>query len=325
MTLRLIHLELKRLRDFMEITANLEWAKKSPYERFFDFIAMDADRFGILLEQLEKYNLNSLVVTINGNRHIFIFPNGVNLKLTAGDKFPFRGKKPVILAAHYDRVPGSPGANDNSVAVFLLLKAALYLNELGKNNWIIIFTDKEELKRGEKIKDQGSFSLTKKLVLLGLVNAQIFNFDACGSGNTFVFSNTVDYLLRKKIGFKYMQTGKTIAYLKNKALITANYLNLKNVLLAPVPFSDDAGFLRGGIPAQTITMLPTDEAKPFAFQLLNQFDFAEQIILNKVKDAKDKRFYPQTWRYLNSPYDTYLHLTPEYFEKIVRFAVELCR
>ena len=308
----------------MEKTANLEWAKKSPYERFFDFIAPDADRLSILLDQFQKYNLNSLVVTINGNRHIFIFPNGINLKLTAGDKFPFRGKTPIILAAHYDRVLGSPGANDNSAAVFLLLKAALYLNELGKNNWIIIFTDKEELQKGENIKDQGSFSLTRKLVALGLANAQIFNFDACGSGNTFVFSTTVDYLLRKKTTFKHMRTSKIIAYLKNKALITANYLNLKNVLLAPVPFSDDAGFLRGGIPAQTVTMLPADEAKPFAFQLLNRVDFADQIILNTATDLKE-RYYPQTWRYLNSPNDTYLHLTPEHYEKIVRFAVELCR
>ena len=309
----------------MEITASLEWAKKSPYERFFDFIALDADRLGILLEQFKKYGLNSLVITINGNSHIFIFPKEINLKLTAGDKFPFRGKTPVILAAHYDRVCGSPGANDNSAAVFILIKAALYLNELGKNNWIIIFTDKEELRKGENIKDQGSFSLTKKLVALGLANAQIFNFDACGSGNTFVFSNTVDFLLRKKTGFKNIRTGKIIAFLKNKALITANYLNLKNVLLAPVPFSDDAGFLRGGIPAQTITMLPDDEAKLFAFHLQNQPDFADKIILNTITDYKDKRFYPQTWRYLNSPYDTYLHLTPEYYEKIVRFAVELCR
>jgi len=309
----------------MEITANTVWAKTAPYERFFDFIAPDADRFEILLDVFKKYNLNTLLVTINSNRHFFIFPNGINLKLSAGDKFPFRGKTPVVLAAHYDRVQGSPGANDNSVAVFLLIKAALYLLKFGKKNWIIIFTDKEELQKGEDIKDQGSFSLTKKLVALGLENARIFNFDACGTGNTFVFSNTVDYLLRKKTAFKHMRTSKIIAYLKNKAIITANYLNLKNVLLAPIPFSDDAGFLRGGIPAQTITMLPADEAKPFAFQLINQPDFADQIIINSGKDSKSSPHYPQTWRNLNSPSDTHLHLTPEHYEKIVRFAVELCR
>ena len=299
----------------MNLTDNRKWIKISPYERFFDFISPDVDRFGILLEQIKKLNLNSLVVTIDGNRHIFIFPAGINLKLSSGNKFPYRGENPVILTAHYDRVPDSPGANDNSAAVFMLLRAALLLIKQRQKRWIIIFTDKEELQKGEKIKDQGSFGLTKKLTALGLGNAQIFNFDACGTGDTFIFSSTVDYLFKKNI----------ITDLRNKALITAKNLNLKKLMLAPVPFSDDAGFLRGGIPAQTITILPTEEANAFALQLKTHPNFADQIILSSIKNSMYRQFIPHTWCYLNSPSDTYLLLTPEHYENIVRFAVELCR
>jgi hypothetical protein len=207
----------------------------------------------------------------------------------------------------------------------MLLKAALMLCEQDLKHWIVIFTDKEELKKGEKIEDQGSFGLTKRLRALGLSNAQIFNFDACGCGDTFVFSSTVDYLLNKYDSPKHERTGKMIKGLRQKALTSAKELHLSKVLLAPIPFSDDAGFLHGGIPAQTITMLPANEANPLAALLRIHPDFADQIILNPIKDSSSSQVIPQTWRYLNSPSDIYSHLTPEHYEKIVRFAVQLCR
>jgi len=309
----------------MELKANRSWAKESPYEVFFDFIAPDADRFTILSLHIEKLGLNSVVIPIEGNRHFFIFPKGKNIKPSTGGSFPFRKQSPVILTAHYDRAPGSPGANDNSAAVFQLLKTALRLGEQKFDCWIIIFTDKEELQTGEGIQKQGSFSLAKKLRGMGLGNARIFNFDACGTGDTFIFSSTVDYLLKKNRRSGLLSARQTITGLREKALNTARFLRFNKILLAPTPFSDDAGFLQGGIPVQTITILPAPEAKSFELLLGDKPDFVDLLISGSMKDSAAQKFTPKTWRRLNGPEDTHLHLTPEYYEQVVRFAVELCR
>jgi hypothetical protein len=309
----------------MRQNADRNWAKESPYEVFFDFIAPDADRFTILSLHIEKLGLNSVVIPIEGNRHFFIFPKGKNIKPSTGGSFPFRRQSPVILTAHYDRAPGSPGANDNSAAVFQLLKTALRLGEQNIDYWIIIFTDKEELQTGEGIQEQGAFSLAKKLRGLGLGNARIFNFDACGTGDTFVFSSTVDYLLKKNKRSGLHRASQVITGLREKALKTARFLRFNKILLAPTPFSDDAGFLQGGIPVQTITILPTDEVSLFELLLGDRPDFADLLISGSMKNSTVRDFIPETWRCLNSPDDTHLRLTPENYERIVRFATELCR
>jgi hypothetical protein len=301
------------------------WAAQSPYERFFDFIAPEADRFAVLLDHIQKMGLNSLVISIEENRHFFIFPKGINLKLSSGAAFPFNGESPTVLTAHYDRVPGSPGANDNSAAVFQLLKTALKLDELDIGDWIIIFTDKEELQSGEGFKEQGSYSLAKKLRQLGLINAQIFNFDACGTGEVFVFSGTTDYLLDKNEKPGFRQASQRAKNLRKKVLDTARKLTLRHVLSVPTPFSDDAGFLQGGLPAQTITMLPENEASHFASLLRNRPEFIDLLISGSFNSPVDRMQLPETWRVINGPKDTPTRLTPEHYDRIVRFAVELCK
>jgi len=299
-----------------------DWTAQSPYDRFFDFIAAGADRFAVLFDHVQNLGLNTLVVSIEGNRHFFIFPEGVNLKLSPGSAFPFRGGSPVVLTAHYDRVDGSPGANDNSAAVFMLLKAALRLRELGTDSWIIIFTDKEELRSGEGFHEQGSYSLARKLCQLGLENARVFNLDACGTGETFVVSSTADYLLEKNRKPGFRKTSQRIKALREKVFNTARNLRISPVLSVPTPFSDDAGFLQGGIPSQTVTMLPSSEAAPFASLLRNRPGFADTFIVGPIPD---RRLIPETWRCINGPQDSHLRLTPENFGKVVRFAVELCK
>jgi hypothetical protein len=308
----------------MQPHSGRQWAVQSPYERFFDFIAPNADRFGVLREHTQKLGLNSVVITIKEHRHFFIFPKEISLNRFSGGTFPFRGQSPVVLTAHYDRVAGSPGANDNSAAVFQLLKAAIRLN--GRiDRWIIIFTDKEELAAGEGIGEQGSFSLAQKLRSWGLSGARIFNFDACGTGDTFVFSSTTDYLLKKSQKPGFRRAGQAVSYLRDTALETARRLRISKVLSVPTPFSDDAGFLKGGIPAQTITMLPAAEAAPYASLLRNRPEFADLAIAGSVQNPSDRRLIPETWRCLNSSSDRYQRLTPEHYDKVVRFAVELCK
>ena len=310
-------------RDGQSCTA--QWASQSPYNRFFDFIAPDSDRYGILLEHIESLKLNTTVIPVAGNRHILIFPPGQKSLRSAGGVFPFSGQNPIMMSAHYDRAAGSPGANDNSIAVFHLLSAATELIRRGVEKWIILFTDKEELSPGESFKAQGSFTLAEKFKAWGLEKARIFNFDVCGAGNTFIFSTTTDIILKDsdKAGIKKVR--KSIASLRDYALETAHHLRLEKALLAPTPFSDDVGFLRAGIAAQTITMLPEKEAILYESLLRSRPDFSDLIISGKIKEPSEWRSLPETWRNMNNAADSASRLTPEYFEQVVSFMVELCR
>ena len=65
---------------------------------------------------------------------------------------------PLTILAHYDAVPGSPGANDNGASVFHLLDF-LRRKPTNLRPLHILFTDGEELMSGQGYKDQGVFSL----------------------------------------------------------------------------------------------------------------------------------------------------------------------
>jgi hypothetical protein len=304
-----------------------EWAKHSPYDRYFDFIAPDADRYAILTKQISALNFNSTVINVEGNNHIFIFPPGQKSLRSASGVFPFRGTAPYLFSAHYDRVPGSPGANDNSIAVFHLLNAAVTLAQKGIDRWLIVFTDKEELTAGECFENQGSFTLAKKIKSWGLEKAKIFNFDACGTGGVFIISTTTDLILKTgghEASPNIRDIIKNIASLRNHALEISQKLRLERVLLAPTPFSDDVGFLRAGLAAQTITMLPANEAAQYEALLRDRPEFGNLIISGEVKAPAEYRRLPETWRSLNNAQDTVSRLTPEYFKTFVNFVVELC-
>ena len=299
------------------------WAKKSPYDRFFAFIAPKSNRYAILLERVETLKLNSAAINVAGNRHVFIFPPGQK-SLRATGVFPFSGTDPFILCAHYDRVDGSPGANDNSIAVFQLLNAAAILAKEGIDRWIIVFTDKEELKAGESFEDQGSFSLAEKLKSWGLQKARIYNFDVCGAGNVFIFSTTADRILKNNDRPNVSKLREDMSNLHNHALETAEKVALYKYMLAPTPFSNDAGFLRAGFASQTVTVLPAEEAAQYEALLCSRPEFAD-IIIGGIKDPSQRRRLPETWRNLNNASDTPSRLTPQFFDQVVRFAVELCR
>jgi hypothetical protein len=308
----------------MKITREIDWTKQSPYDRFNYFIALKVDRYKTLLATIEKMRLNSLVISINGNRHIFIFPPKRKLPRPLGSALPFQGESPYMLVAHYDRVEGSPGANDNSAAVFHLLRAATILTQRGLDNWMIVFTDKEELNAGENFEAQGSFSLAQKLKTWGHEKSKIFNFDACGIGDTFIFSNLTDSVLAKSTSPNIQKIKSDIQSLRNHALKTANLLRLEKYLIAPAPFCDDMGFLRAGYAVQTITVLPSEEVAQYEEILRKQPDFTKLLISGEIKTSPQRRHLPTTWKNLNNAGDTPARLTPQYFDTTVNFMVELC-
>jgi hypothetical protein len=285
------------------------------WARFRDFIAPGADRSGLIEAFLEKARLPYRTATIGGNRHILVAP--------PPPEENFLRRRPTILVAHYDRAEGSPGANDNSAAVFLLIETALVLWEEGTKNWVIIFTDKEELKPGEPLQNQGSYGLALGLKGTGMENAHIFCFDACGAGDTLIISSTAELLTRRTGEGSLMKP--LIQELREKALAAARNLRMAKVLLLPTPFSDDAGFFAASVAAQTITMLPSAEARDLVLTLRKNPQFADALVNRESRDTQNRRLIPETWRNCNSPSDSHLRLTPQYFRLVVRFACALCR
>jgi hypothetical protein len=284
-------------------------------QSFEAFLVPDADRYLMLKTLLEKLRLSHEVISICGNRHFLLAPGNVSHACV---------NSAVILVAHYDRVIGSPGANDNSAAVFELLDAAISLRRERINGWLIIFTDKEELVHGERLIDQGSYSLAKKLIASGLGRPKVFIFDACGSGDTFIISTTAEYLLKNENRAGGARTRILLRQLRSRALETTRRLHIERVYLIPTPFSDDAGFLRAGLAAQTITVLPANEAAAFAALLRNAPVYIDALFRHDAPASLEKSLIPQTWRRLNSPDDTHPHLTPQHFPKVTRFIRGLC-
>jgi Iap family predicted aminopeptidase len=304
---------------------------RRPWNRFGDFITVGADRFAVLESLLQETGLiddaggarpGRSVVTLAGRRHIFVPAKTL-------DK-----SKAVILLAHYDCVAGSPGANDNGAAVFTLIEAARKLRKGGVKDWLVIFTDKEELQKGEKLTAQGSFTLARGMKEAGFKNNPCFIFDTVGRGETLVISTTAKHLLKERANLSWSTESlvmrKAVEDLNYRALEAARKLNLTRLALLPTPFSDDAGFFRAGFPAQTITVLPRQEASPFHL-LVRRNPAVVHRLVAEAEDAAgtagtagNSGVYPETWQLINSPRDTADTLTPESFGMIEKFARVLC-
>ena len=277
---------------------NDEFFLKTPYNHFKEFISEQADRFTLLCSVLNDCTLPHQILEIEGNRHILI-----------GNLIDY-GR--LIFTAHYDRAPQSPGANDNGAAVFQLIETAMKFAS-GKSNSkvLFIFTDGEELLKGESLRLQGSYSLGLFLKKNGMGNSSIFSFDACGTGDTLIISTASDELLKKESGEGAATARRKAQTLRRTALEAARIARLEKVLLLPTPFSEDAGFLLSGMTAQTITVLPHNEAA------------LVQSNKNAFFSNNDRRLIPETWRCLNGPGDSPLRLTPEHWKIIPSFAEAL--
>lgn len=212
-------------------------------EKFQQFIEKGADRKAFIQNYLGEGGLSCPVLRLDDRDHLYVnFPkNQYN---------PMFRIKTVI--AHYDRVDGSPGANDNSAAVYFLMQWALHLSKIqGFHNVRLIFTDGEEDSGG--VKKQGAFRLAETFKKLNLSNDDVFVFDACGRGNIPIVSQmnftslTPDSFIKK---YNDLEN-------RTRAMITGA---CKKGLCLPTAYSDNASFIACGIPAVTITLLPEEEA-----------------------------------------------------------------
>ncbi len=282
--------------------------------RFDQFIDLRTNRFEALRALLTEQGLEPAVVELSGGRHLFVAPSR---------DLP-RSAAPTVLIAHYDRVPVSPGANDNAAGVFQLLQCAGRLRSERQGGWLVVFTDKEEAAGVNGVKGQGAFALARALRDIGLADARLFIFDACGRGNTIVISTALDHLLRDQGGAGIEKARHDLAALRDRTLGAARRIRAERVLLAPTPFSDDAGLLAGGLCAQTITVLPDAEAATLANALRRQPDLAAGLVNRDARGGASAPFFPATWKLLNTPGDGRATLTEGINPLMVRLAHALC-
>lgn len=213
-------------------------------ESFKQFISLDCDRKAFIQNYLNAAGIDAPVISLEGKNHIYV-------KFSQNQYNPNFKIKTVI--AHYDRAFQTPGANDNSAAVFCMLEWAVRLNKMnGFHNIRLIFTDGEEL-GSEGVASQGSFPLAALFRKLGIVNEDIFVFDCMGRGDVPILTQTV---LPKGVSKQFV---KNFTQLEVRAQQLIKSAGGGKWFSLPCNYSDNASFIANGIPAVAITLLPSEE------------------------------------------------------------------
>lgn len=251
---------------------------------FRDFVALDCDRLSFIQDYLKKRGVDAPVMPVDGKYHIYV-------------KFPLSQYNPMFkiktVIAHYDRVLNTPGANDNSAAVFMLMNWASFLiKQPGFHNIRLIFTDGEEL-GSEGVKQQGAFALAALFKKLGITNDDIFVFDCMGRGDVPVICETK---LSPAVPASFAMKVRDLEAKAEKIIKKASGGKCIKMYTS---YSDNAGFLVHGIPACAVTMLPSEE-------------IGTEIL-------------PPTWQMLHTMNDNVENLMPCAFETSYRIFNELAK
>ncbi|QTQ14716.1 M28 family peptidase [Treponema parvum] len=276
------------------------------------FTAMDCDRCAFIREYLASRGVDSSVIPIDERRHIH-----VSFSSTAYSPL-FRIK---TIIAHYDRTPGSPGANDNSSSVISVMNLAARLSKMGGvHNVRIFFTDGEEFSQkiteheigaAEAIQNNAERqNASKNGSLREAADEEIFSKRAASVRQIGSYA-LVNHL--KKLGLKnddvyvFDCTGRgTVPILGETDLpegtpqsLKRQFSDLENrtkalirsvspqFLTLPISYSDNAAFLACQIPALVITMLPEDEAVSYMKNLLKSKELKNFVLRRHIGAAQD--------------------------------------
>lgn len=230
-------------------------------DEFKQFISLSCDRASFIQDYLAMENIKTYILPIEGKNHIYVnFPK---------EQYNTDYKIKTVIA-HYDRVPDSPGANDNSVAVFCMMEwAKKLINSTSFHNIRMIFTDGEESSTKD-VSSQGAYALAKLFVKLNINNDDVFIFDCMGRGTIPVISK-IDFASNVSKSFI-----NRFNLLEKKMAQILYEVTGQNAYNKRISFSDNAGFLANGIPCCTVTMLPLEEInqtpKPYTWELLHTID-----------------------------------------------------
>lgn len=130
-----------------------------------------------LVENYIEKEFKSLGLSVESDRFVYYGKTYRNIIARAGDaqRAPF-----IILGAHFDSVPGSPGADDNASGVAVLLEAARILSGMRLRSQVIFCAfNLEELNMigsahfAKKLKSEGaSVAAMVSLEMLGYTNSR---------------------------------------------------------------------------------------------------------------------------------------------------------
>lgn len=257
-------------------------------KEFYDFILPQCDRLFFIQNYLFMNGVKSVITPLNKRQHI----------LVQFDKKFYNSKyRTKTLIAHYDRVQNTPGANDNSAAIWQLMNFAVELSKWNEaHNVRIFFTDGEEL--GEYgVGELGSFGIAQTFKKLNIINDDIFVFDCCGRGTCGVLASNV----KKSSTSSFL--GKRIHELFSRTESLLLKSGMKYFEL-PCAYSDNAAFLLNGLPAVCLTLLPEEEALLY---------------------LKNKNCEPYSWKLFHTPQDNLKSLTQESFSAMKKFLTFLAQ
>jgi hypothetical protein len=172
------------------------------------------------------------------------------------------GDRVLILAAHHDAVPGSPGANDNaaSVAILLTLLERLAASPPAGLRVRLLFPACEELGY------LGARAYVRQASLAGIVG--MLSLELCGIGDTLaVWDATEETPFLRTIRGAFESLGRRA---------DESYHVVGKI---PVFGSDHRAFAAAGVPAYGLTVVPAAEA-----DALRQFVFSPvKSVISAVK------------------------------------------
>ncbi|MEI8095034.1 MAG: M28 family peptidase [Spirochaetales bacterium] len=254
---------------------------------FLQFCTPGADRLALLAQVLHAAGVPFELVKTGAFRHVQVRP-GRAAKPEAGEK---------LVLAHYDRVAGSPGANDNGASVLALVE---YLRQPRKGLPLrVVFTDGEELPAGVPASDQGAFALAHHWGPLPGVFPVVL--DMTGIGDTVVLGHLGEHLIRKTRPGGPPTDLDAYARQRLGALRWLATCGAGDTLEVNTPFSDDLGLFLAGIPAVQVSLLPRRQA----------------LAYRKAREApgelegREAGPLPPAWRTMHTPDDKPENLTNE--------------
>jgi len=153
------------------------------------------------------------------------------------------GARALVLCAHHDAVPGSPGANDNAAAVGILLSSIPALGDLVPAGWRVrlLFTALEE------IDYLGARVYAEETPLADV--AGVLSLELCGIGDAIALWDAAEdspFLRRTTAALDDLGLGRDRGY--------------HVVGRIPVFGSDHRAFAAAGIPAYGFTVVPLAHA-----------------------------------------------------------------
>ncbi|PKL23566.1 MAG: hypothetical protein CVV47_13725 [Spirochaetae bacterium HGW-Spirochaetae-3] len=285
---------------------------------WFDrFMSPLADRSSVIAGALGAAGVRHRALELSGGRFVVAWPRG-------GSRDPrYRVK---VVTAHHDRVPGTPGALDNSAACLQLV--GFLSSGQGAFNTLVVFTDREELgspaflAESATPSDQGSYALGRAFLgasaegrfpeAMGLRSSMVFPLDVSGRGDALVLSRATERLARRNDGGRRGGASESMVAETDAMARTVERMMAGRapVIRASVPFGEDLGFMLAGLPALTVTVLPRAEAEALA---------RPGDLPAWASPSEPGSRTPETWRRIHGPDDTPALYTDDAFDLVSRF------